>query len=91
MKQTSAAERRKFDETFTRQAVQNWLQSGKSATAVGEELGLNANLLDAWRSLLPANDGSSATTAKPGSVADRQGQWVPSQRENRPLREQGQI
>jgi len=28
--------------------VQNWLNSGKSAGVVGEELGINANLLYAW-------------------------------------------
>jgi transposase-like protein len=49
MKQTSVRERRKFDETFKREAVQNWLASGKSTTVVGEELGINANLLYAWR------------------------------------------
>ena len=45
MKQTSVPERRKFDITFKREAVLNWLHSGKSATVVGEELGINANLL----------------------------------------------
>ena len=45
MKQTSVRERRKFDETFKREAVQSWLRSGKSAEVVGEELGINANLL----------------------------------------------
>ena len=45
MKQTSVREHRKFDETFKREAVLNWLQSGKSAAVVGEELGINANLL----------------------------------------------
>ena len=42
MKQTSVRERRKFDETFKREAVQNWLNSGKSAEVVGEELGISA-------------------------------------------------
>ena len=57
MKQTSVRERRTFDETFKREAVQNWLNSGKSAEVVGEELGINANLLYAWRKLVPAGDG----------------------------------
>ena len=49
MKQTSVRVRRKFDETFKREAVQNWLQSGKSAQVVAQELGLDANRLYAWK------------------------------------------
>ena len=88
MKQTSVPERRKFDGTFKREAVLNWLQSGKSATVVGEELGINANLLYAWRKLVPAAAGGSAAAAKPGSVADLQGQLDAAQRELRHVREQ---
>jgi transposase-like protein len=91
MKQASVPERRKFDETFKCEAVQNWLRSGKSAEVVGEELGINANLLYAWRKLVPAVAGGRATAAKPGSVADLQGQLDAAQRENRHLREQCQI
>ena len=91
MKQTSVPVRRKFDETFKREAVINWLHSGKSAAVVGEELGINANLLYAWRKLVPAVAGGRATASKPGSVADLQGQLDASQRENRHLREQCQI
>ena len=88
MKQTSVRERRKFDETFKREAVQNWLHSGKSAAVVGEELGINAHLLYAWRKLVPAVAGGKATATKPSSVADLQSQLEASQRENRHLREQ---
>ena len=88
MKQTSVPERRKFDETFKREAVQNWLHSGKSAEVVGQELGINANLLYAWRKLVPAVAGGRATAAKPGSVADLQGQLEAAQRELRHVREQ---
>jgi transposase-like protein len=88
MKQASVTERRKFDKTFKREAVLNWLQSGKSAEVVGEELGINANLLYAWRKLVPAGAGERAAVAKPGSVADLQSQLEASQRENRHLREQ---
>src|SRR5436190_22845531 len=88
MKQTSVRERRKFDETFKREAVQNWLHSGKSAAVVGEELGINANLLYAWRELVPAIAGGRATAAKPGSVADLQGQLDAAHRELRHVREQ---
>jgi len=88
MKQTIVGERRKFDETFKREAVQNWLGSGKSAAVVGEELGITANLLYAWRKVVPAVAGGRATAAKPGSAADLQGQLDASQREVRHLREQ---
>lgn len=88
MKQTSVRERRKFDETFKREAVLNWLHSGKSAEVVAEELGINANLLYAWRKLVPNVSGTRAPAAKPGSVAHLQGQLDASQRENRHLREQ---
>jgi transposase-like protein len=88
MKQTSVPERRKFDQTFKLEAVQNWLHSGKSAMVVGEELGISANLLYAWRKLIPAVAGGKATAAKPGSLADLQTQLEASQRENRHLREQ---
>jgi transposase-like protein len=91
MKQTSVQERRKFDETFKREAVLNWLHSGKSATVVGEELGITANLLYAWRNLVPADVGGRVASVKPGSAADLQGQLEASQRENRHLREQCQI
>ena len=88
IKTSSVTSRRKFDETFKREAVQNWLSSGKSAEVVGEELGINANRLYAWRKLIPAG---RATAVKPGSVADLQGQLEASQRENRHLREQCHI
>lgn len=88
MKQTSVRERRKFDQTFKREAVINWLHSGKSATVVGQELGLNANLLYAWRKLVPEVAGTRPTTAKPGSVADLQSQLEAAQRELRHVREQ---
>jgi len=88
MKQTSVPERRKFDQAFKREAVLNWLHSGKSAAVVGEELGINANLLYAWRKLVPAVAGGRATAAKPGSAADLQSQLEASQRELRHVREQ---
>src|SRR5258708_19627184 len=78
----------KFEETFKREAVQNWIHSGKSAAVVGQELGIHANRLYAWRKLVPAVAGGRATASKPGSVADLQGQLEASQRENRHLREQ---
>lgn len=88
IKTTSIHTRRKFDQTFKREAVQNWLHSGKSAEAVGEELGISANLLYAWRKLVPDGAGGRAPAAKPGSVADLQSQLEAAHRELRHTREQ---
>ena len=88
IKPTSVQTRRKFDPTFKREAVQNWLNSGKSAAVVGEELGINANLLYAWRELVPTVAGGRAPVAKPGSVADLQSQWEAAQRQLHHVREQ---
>lgn len=88
MKEPSTPKRRKFDLTFKREAVQNWLNSGKSAAIVGEELGINASLLYSWRKLVPAQAGGSPKAAKPGSVSDLQGQLDAAQRELRHVREQ---
>lgn len=80
---------RKFDLTFKREAVLNWLQSGKSATVVGEELGIDANRLYAWRKLVPAAAGGvAAAAAKPRTVADLEQQLEAAQRELRHVREQ---
>ena len=88
IKTTAVQNRRKFDQTFKREAVQNWLNSGKSAQVVGEELGINSNLLYAWRKLVPAGAGGRAPAAKPGSVADLQSQLEAAHRELRHTREQ---
>jgi transposase-like protein len=58
MNQTPVKVRRQFDETFKREAVQNWLNSGKSAPVIARELGLLANRLYAWRKrFAPADAG----------------------------------
>jgi transposase len=88
MKETSVQERRKFDQTFKREAVLNWLHSGKSAAMVAEELGVTANRLYAWRHLLPADAKASAAGIKPRSVADLQEQLEAAHRELRHVREQ---
>ena len=92
MKETHLKSRRKFDETFKREAVQNWLHSGKSAEVIAEELGLSANLLYNWKKLFaPDAVGGRTAGAKPGSAADLQSQLDAARRENRHLREQRDI
>ena len=93
IKETPVTIRRKFDHTFKREAVQNWLASGKSAPVIAHELGLLPNRLYAWRKRFAPADpgGKGAAGAKPGSVADLQSQLDVAQREIRHLREQRDI
>src|ERR1035441_4391763 len=71
MTQTSVKTRRKFDETFKREAVNNWLASRKSAEVVAEELGISANRLYAWKQRFApaAAGGRAAAGGKPGPPA----------------------
>ena len=84
---------RKFDETFKREAVQNWLSSGKSAEVIAGELGINSNLLYAWRkSFAPADAGGRAADgAKPATLAEALIRFEADQREIRHLRDQRDI
>ena len=50
MKETDPAKvRRKYNDTFKREAVEHWLNSGKSAEVIGQELGIEAERLYSWR------------------------------------------
>jgi len=93
MNQTSVKVRRKFDATFKREAVNNWLASGKSAEVIAQELGINSNRLYAWKQRFAPADagGRAAAGAKPGSPADLQTQLDTALREVRHLREQRDI
>ena len=92
IKQTSVRTHRKFDPTFKREAVANWLSSGKSAEVIAQELGLNANLLYAWRKPFAPEDARRASQgAKPGSVADLQSQLDVALRELARVSEQRDI
>lgn len=92
IKKAPIATRRKFDEAFKRQAVGNWLSSGKAAEVIAEELGLAANLLYAWKKRLAPEDARRASQgAKPGSAADLQSQLDAAHRELARVREQRDI
>jgi transposase-like protein len=93
IKENPVKTRRKFDPTFKREAVHNWLSSGKSAEVVALELGLHADRLYSWRKRFAPADagGRAAAGAKPGSLADLQARLDAAQRENRHLREQRDI
>ena len=91
--QVQVQARRKYDPTFKREAVLNWLDSGKSAEAVASELGVTSNLLYAWRKLVPPDAAGrrAASGGKPGSAAELQSRLDAALRENRHLREQRDI
>ncbi len=69
MKETNTGNRsrRKFDETFKREAVALWVSSGKTGQQVGDELGIDKGRLYLWKKKfapeLPGGRGSSG--AKP--------------------------
>ena len=93
IKKTSFKSRRKFDETFKREAVQNWLSSNKSASVIAGELGIRPEQIYLWRNFFaPAVAGGRATAgAKPGSFSDLQCQLDAALRENQHLRQQRDI
>ena len=88
MNETPVQPRRKYDKTFKRQAVENWISSGKSAEVIGHELGITANRLYAWRSDFgpPAAGGRAS-----GSTADLQSRLDAAERELARVREQRDI
>jgi transposase len=90
MSQNPVRTHRKFDATFKREAVANWLSSGKSAEIIAQELGLHVNLLYKWRQQY-APAAPAPVTAKPGSPEDLQAQLAAAHREIRHLREQRDI
>jgi transposase-like protein len=91
--QSAVKTRQKFDQTFKREAVNNWLTSGKSARVVALELGILPNRLYAWQQRFAPADagGRAAAGAKPGSAAELQTQLAAARREIRHLTEQRDI
>jgi transposase-like protein len=45
----AAARPKRYDETFKRQAVENWLRSGRPGTQVARELGISYPALKDWK------------------------------------------
>jgi transposase len=93
MKEIPVKTRRKFDETFKREAVHTWLQSGKSAEVIAEELGLQANQLYAWKKAFGLGGAGlpAAERPKAGSTADLQSQLDAARREIARISEQRDI
>jgi len=88
MKEPRHPARAKFDETFKREAVQNWLSSSKSATQIGDELGIRPALLYQWKKdYAPA----AANDLRSRTVPELEAQLAESQREIHQLRDQRDI
>ena len=79
---TPAKARRKFDKAFKREAVNNWLASGKPAGTVARELGLAAHHLYGWKAeLAPAGGLSTASLEAELAATKRELARVSEQRD----------
>jgi transposase-like protein len=79
--QTPVKERRKFDPAFKREAVNNWLASGKSAAVVAGELGIDAHHLHGWKADLAPADLSTASLEARLAATQRELARVSEQRD----------
>jgi transposase-like protein len=73
LKESPVKTRRQYDATFKREAVENWMASGKSAAVIAEELGIKPERLFAWKKLLaPTAIGRRSTARSRAEPADLQ-------------------
>lgn len=93
IKSSTPITRRKFDKTFKSEVVRNWLSSGKSASVISKELGINESLLFTWRKLFPPADagGKAPAGGKKPVPQDPYSELEAARREIRHLREQRDI
>ena len=93
MNQNPPRLRQKYDETFKREALNHWRASGKSAAAIGAELGVSSHLLFSWRRRLEyEQEGRTGASApKPATLAEAEAQLAAARREIGRLREQRDI
>jgi transposase len=75
--------RRKFDSTFKQDAVALWLNSGKPAREVGEELGISGKQLYLWR--------KQYAPATPAQQVSLESELAALRRDNARLRQQRDI
>jgi len=81
---------RKFDKTFKQHAVELWLNSGKAATEVAAELGIQAQRLTAWRKrFAPPPPGGKGAAARSAEQLEIENSGL--RRENDYLRQQRDI
>ena len=81
---------KKFDKTFKQHAVELWLNSGKAATEVAAELGIQAQRLTAWRKrFAPPPPGGKEAAARSAEQLEIENSGL--RRENDYLRQQRDI
>jgi transposase len=76
---------RKHDKEFKRHAVSLWLDGNRSAAEVAKELGINDNLLYAWKKDF------GPSSQKPLSQAELEAEVAALRRENAQLRQQREV
>ena len=77
--------RRKYAPNFKKEAVSLWVNSGKTAAEIGQELGIPPEQLYTWKSLLQARSGQGSSTQ------DWEAQITALRREIEHLRQQRDI
>jgi transposase len=83
---------KKFDKTFKQHAVELWLNSGKAATEVAAELGIQAQRLTAWRKrFAPPPPGGEGGGGAKRSAEQLEAENTGLRRENDYLRQQRDI
>ena len=84
--------RKKFDRTFKQHAVELWLNSGKAATEVAAELGIQAQRLSAWRErFAPPPPGGSGGGGAKRTAEQWEAENADLRRQNNYLRQQRDI
>lgn len=84
--------RKKFDKAFKRQAVELWLKSDRSATAVAAELGIDPQRLGSWRErFAPPPPGGEGGGGAKRSAEQLEVENTSLRRENEYLRQQRDI
>ena len=83
--------RKKFDRTFKQHAVELWLNSGKTATAVAVELGIHAQRLSVWRKRFAPPPGGSGGGSAPRRAEQLEIENTGLRRENDYLSQQRDI
>jgi len=85
MSEVSKKKYRQYDAQFKRHAVSLWLDGNRSATEVAEELGINDNLLYAWKKEF------GPSSQKPLSQTEMEAELAALRRENAQLRQQREV
>ena len=84
--------RKKFDNAFRQRAVELWLSSGRTATAVAAELGIHAQRLSVWKErFAPPPQGGDGGGGAKRSAQQLETENANLRRENDYLRQQRDI